>query len=312
MTDVALDFNVGIFCDGLHSTKPPFRCPVDTCQRIYRSHAGIQFHLLNFDHVGETLSHPLTPPLSLRTDCSSSSGASNEDIADDNLSRCFDTDEKVVKRIVPVRTPKKSPRKIKVKTISSCKSNVSTPFKSDLSFKDESSVLDESIQVIDVYDSCGTVNGVSKLNICDRIEVFNCDSELLDDDPINADKSVVIGGNGLVVNCGNAVVSKSKSKKLVALSREISLTLPTAVFKVAASDNNRITPSEINFAAGQLKCVNETALVARNELREERNGGAIEPLKSWLPDGDYIKFEEKSLQEMEDDIEYDLDEEVSK
>ena len=42
--------DVEAFCQNLRATKPPFDCPFPNCDRVYRSHSGIQSHLQNFDH----------------------------------------------------------------------------------------------------------------------------------------------------------------------------------------------------------------------------------------------------------------------
>ncbi|XP_067685196.1 peregrin-like isoform X3 [Haliotis asinina] len=47
---VDLNFDVKIFCQNLRATKPPYKCPVDSCGKVYKSFSGIQFHLYNYDH----------------------------------------------------------------------------------------------------------------------------------------------------------------------------------------------------------------------------------------------------------------------
>ena len=44
------DFDVRTFCQNLRATKPPYKCPIADCEKIYKSYSGIQFHLYNFDH----------------------------------------------------------------------------------------------------------------------------------------------------------------------------------------------------------------------------------------------------------------------
>ena len=44
------DFDVKTFCQNLKATKPPYKCPLPNCGKMYKSHSGIQFHLYNFDH----------------------------------------------------------------------------------------------------------------------------------------------------------------------------------------------------------------------------------------------------------------------
>lgn len=73
-----LNFDVDIFCENLKSTKPPYRCPVDTCQRIFRSHAGIVYHLYHFEHDGG-LRASSTPPHSSSFDRSSNGAGEQED-----------------------------------------------------------------------------------------------------------------------------------------------------------------------------------------------------------------------------------------
>ena len=47
---MVLDFDVRIFCQNLRATKPPYKCPVEKCGKIYKSYSGIQFHMYHFDH----------------------------------------------------------------------------------------------------------------------------------------------------------------------------------------------------------------------------------------------------------------------
>lgn len=44
------DFDVKAFCNNLRATKPPYQCPIETCRKLYKSWAGIQFHMYNVDH----------------------------------------------------------------------------------------------------------------------------------------------------------------------------------------------------------------------------------------------------------------------
>ncbi|XP_041350148.1 peregrin-like isoform X2 [Gigantopelta aegis] len=44
------DFDVKTFCQNLKATKPPYKCPLPSCGKMYKSYSGIQFHLYNFDH----------------------------------------------------------------------------------------------------------------------------------------------------------------------------------------------------------------------------------------------------------------------
>ncbi|XP_064632300.1 peregrin-like isoform X3 [Lineus longissimus] len=45
-----LGFDLSIYCDNLKATKPPYKCPVPDCGRVYKSYSGIRFHLYKFDH----------------------------------------------------------------------------------------------------------------------------------------------------------------------------------------------------------------------------------------------------------------------
>ena len=47
---MVLDFDVKLFCDNLRATKPPYECPISGCGKVYKTYAGIQFHLHNYDH----------------------------------------------------------------------------------------------------------------------------------------------------------------------------------------------------------------------------------------------------------------------
>lgn len=45
-----MNFDLQLFCENLKATKPPYECPVNGCGKVYRSYAGIQSHLHNYDH----------------------------------------------------------------------------------------------------------------------------------------------------------------------------------------------------------------------------------------------------------------------
>ncbi|XP_041081012.1 peregrin isoform X2 [Polyodon spathula] len=47
---MGLDFDVKTFCHNLRATKPPYECPVETCRKIYKSYSGIEYHLYHYDH----------------------------------------------------------------------------------------------------------------------------------------------------------------------------------------------------------------------------------------------------------------------
>ncbi|XP_066553726.1 peregrin [Amia ocellicauda] len=47
---MGLDFDVKTFCHNLRATKPPYECPVGTCRKVYKSYSGIEYHLYHYDH----------------------------------------------------------------------------------------------------------------------------------------------------------------------------------------------------------------------------------------------------------------------
>lgn len=47
---MVMNLNLELFCENLKATKPPYECPIDGCGKIYKSYAGIQFHLYHYDH----------------------------------------------------------------------------------------------------------------------------------------------------------------------------------------------------------------------------------------------------------------------
>ena len=55
------DVNVQVICDILKATKPPYDCPIPGCGRVYKSYPGIQFHLQNHDHKAPAPASPSTP-----------------------------------------------------------------------------------------------------------------------------------------------------------------------------------------------------------------------------------------------------------
>ncbi|XP_069045753.1 peregrin isoform X2 [Lepisosteus oculatus] len=48
---MGLDFDVKTFCHNLRATKPPYECPVESCRKVYKSYSGIEYHLYHYDHA---------------------------------------------------------------------------------------------------------------------------------------------------------------------------------------------------------------------------------------------------------------------
>ncbi|XP_046642748.1 bromodomain-containing protein 1-like [Daphnia pulicaria] len=55
---MGLDFDIREFLNHIRATKPPYECPAKDCGKIYKSFAGIQFHLFNFNHENPGSSLP--------------------------------------------------------------------------------------------------------------------------------------------------------------------------------------------------------------------------------------------------------------
>ncbi|XP_046387096.1 peregrin isoform X2 [Ischnura elegans] len=58
---MGLDFDIYQFCKRLRQSKPPYDCPVQTCDKVYKSICGLQYHLYNFNHDGELSNPPSNP-----------------------------------------------------------------------------------------------------------------------------------------------------------------------------------------------------------------------------------------------------------
>lgn len=58
---MGLDFDPIDYCRTLARSSPPFKCPVEKCNKSYKSIYGLQYHLVNFDHdTNQQISH-ITP-----------------------------------------------------------------------------------------------------------------------------------------------------------------------------------------------------------------------------------------------------------
>lgn len=56
---MGLDFDVFEFCKKLRQNRPPpYQCPLEKCDKVYKSLCGLQYHLVNYDHDNPT---PATP-----------------------------------------------------------------------------------------------------------------------------------------------------------------------------------------------------------------------------------------------------------
>lgn len=57
---MGLDIDVNEYIKGL-KTKPPYKCPIDKCDKSYKSVAGLQSHLSNYDHENPSFTPTFTP-----------------------------------------------------------------------------------------------------------------------------------------------------------------------------------------------------------------------------------------------------------
>ncbi|KAL0818209.1 hypothetical protein ABMA28_008714 [Loxostege sticticalis] len=56
---MGLDFDVLEFCKKLRQNRPPpYQCPLEKCDKVYKSLCGLQYHLVHYDHDNPT---PATP-----------------------------------------------------------------------------------------------------------------------------------------------------------------------------------------------------------------------------------------------------------
>lgn len=56
---MGLDFDVFEFCKKLRQNRPPpYQCPLEKCDKVYKSLCGLQYHLVHYDHDNPT---PTTP-----------------------------------------------------------------------------------------------------------------------------------------------------------------------------------------------------------------------------------------------------------
>ena len=46
--EMVLEFDCRLYCDNLKETKPPYKCPLEECDKVYKTFQGIQYHLFNF------------------------------------------------------------------------------------------------------------------------------------------------------------------------------------------------------------------------------------------------------------------------
>ena len=61
---MGLDFDAIEYCKKLkvNQPDPPFDCPVEKCDKNYKSVCGLQYHLVNFDHDNPQPVTPLITP----------------------------------------------------------------------------------------------------------------------------------------------------------------------------------------------------------------------------------------------------------
>ncbi|KAL4711897.1 hypothetical protein ACJJTC_006066 [Scirpophaga incertulas] len=59
---MGLDFDVFEFCKKLRQNRPPpYQCPLEKCDKVYKSLCGLQYHLVHYDHDNPTTATPTVP-----------------------------------------------------------------------------------------------------------------------------------------------------------------------------------------------------------------------------------------------------------
>lgn len=58
---MVIEFNIPDFCRNLRLSHPPYSCPIEKCDRCYKSIIGLQYHLVHYDHDNP---QPLSPLMS--------------------------------------------------------------------------------------------------------------------------------------------------------------------------------------------------------------------------------------------------------
>lgn len=57
---MGVDFNISEYCKSLKTDhNPPFICPIQKCNKAYKSIIGLQYHLSNYDHDNPPVASPL-------------------------------------------------------------------------------------------------------------------------------------------------------------------------------------------------------------------------------------------------------------
>ena len=51
---MVLDFNLDNFIEEMRACKPPYRCPIDECGKIYKTFDGIHKHILHCNQESKT------------------------------------------------------------------------------------------------------------------------------------------------------------------------------------------------------------------------------------------------------------------
>ena len=58
---MGVDFDVAEFCRKLRQSEGPYKCPIESCGKVYQSVVGMNYHLLKFDHNNPLSNEDLGP-----------------------------------------------------------------------------------------------------------------------------------------------------------------------------------------------------------------------------------------------------------
>ena len=282
------DVNVQVICDILKATKPPYDCPIPGCGRVYKSYPGIQFHLQNHDHQTPS-SAPATPnPRSIGAPSFPNDSTANDAASSSKKTRRADNKGRC-------RSPSPPP----INSIGST-NNASTPARplEALTYAQAQKIVE-----VEVDGETHRINITENLEIMTQDEIDNSVNEFKIDDAVPGTSGAVSAREASSPAQPSTPVAPSpkktpkiskKSKKGLFSSHK---SIKSAQKRKGGGNNDAAPPDSED---GKTKLPEAVWCVIEKPI-------AMPPVPERQVS--YYRYMEKTPEELDEQVEYDMDEE---
>ncbi|XP_012676288.1 peregrin isoform X1 [Clupea harengus] len=271
---MGLDFDVKTFCHNLRATKPPYECPVESCRKVYKSYSGIEYHLYHYDHENPV---PLQSNMPQKRRKGRPPRVSQIGCVDDGVG----VDHGVPMGITVRRTPG-SPL--------DQSEHSHSPGRDTMTYAQAQRMVELEIQ-----------GRIHRISIFENLDVVSEDENIADDHTSEGGGGMYNGGGCGVSAVGTGDMAGGSSDVTTSGNGAKCVGATPKPGKHKSKDKKKEGGGSHHHSSSTGPTVKLPEVVYR-ELDQERPDAPPRP-------SSYYRYIDKSLEELDEEVEYDIDEE---